>query len=104
MRQEEEAEQEEERAAQLAEELNEQLRADEYRQQLERERFQQARRRAMSDATEMPSPDTLSLEDLSPTEIFERTVEWKGVTFNRVRLFHPRQGERIVKAFVQEHS
>lgn len=88
-REEEEAEQEEERAAQLAQEIEEEIRADACRQQLERERIQQARKRAMSDATEMPlSPS----EDATLTETFDQEIEWKGVSFNRVKLFHPRQG------------
>ncbi|KAI0954220.1 hypothetical protein AcV7_007513 [Taiwanofungus camphoratus] len=87
-REEEEAEQEEERAAQLAQEIEEEIRADACRQQLERERIQQARKRAMSDATEMPlSPS----EDATLTETFDQEIEWKGVSFNRVKLFHPRQ-------------
>ncbi|KAH9943970.1 hypothetical protein B0H21DRAFT_747282 [Amylocystis lapponica] len=90
-REEEEAELEEEKAAQLAEELNAQIRADTYRQQLERERFQQARRRAMSDATEMPSLDTTPVDESTLTESFSQDLEWKGITFNKVRLFHPRQ-------------
>lgn len=86
-REEEEAELQEERAAQLAQELDEQIRADAYRQQLERERIQQARKRAMSDATEMPHSEEAAL-----TESFGKNIEWRGVTFNKVRLFHPRQG------------
>ena len=75
------------RAAEYAEKLNEQIREDVERQQLERERFQLARKRAMSDATEVPPS-----EDSTPTETFEREIKWHAHTFRRVRLFHPRQG------------
>ncbi|CCM05314.1 uncharacterized protein FIBRA_07528 [Fibroporia radiculosa] len=86
LREEEEAELEEERVAQQAQELEEEIRADAYRKQLERERFQQARKRAISDATEMPSS-----EDTTPTETLGHEVEWRGVCFSKVKLFHPRQ-------------
>ncbi|PCH37122.1 Serine/threonine-protein kinase [Wolfiporia cocos MD-104 SS10] len=86
-REEEEAELEEERAALRAQELEEQIRADAYKQQLERERLeQQARKRAMSDATE-----TLVSEGTTLTESFPHEVEWHGVRFHKVKLFHPRQ-------------
>ena len=86
-REEEEAAQRKRHDAEYAEKLNEQIREDVQRQQLERERFQQARKRAMSDATEVP----LS-EDATPTESFDFEIKWQGQTFRRVRLFHPRQG------------
>ncbi|KAL6299472.1 kinase-like domain-containing protein [Sparassis latifolia] len=85
-REEEEAEQEEERAAQLAQEFDEQIRADAYRQQLERERVQKARKRATSDATEMP----FSVEE-TPTESFPQPILWQGLQFSVVKLFHSRQ-------------
>ncbi|KAH9923827.1 uncharacterized protein B0H18DRAFT_1013542 [Fomitopsis serialis] len=85
-KEEEQAEQEEERNHQLALELEEQIRVDAYRQQLERERLQQVRKRAMSDATEVPTT-----EDLTPTESFTQEIEWQGARFSKVKLFHPRQ-------------
>lgn len=75
----------------LAQELEEQIRADTYKQQLELERFQQARKRAMSDATEIPTS-----EDPTPTESFGQVIGWQGVSFNKVKLFHPRQGMRAM--------
>ena len=73
------------RAAEYAEKLNEQIREDALRQQVERERMQ-ARRRALSDATEVPMS-----EDATPIESFEREIKWRGHSFFKVRLFHPRQ-------------
>ena len=46
----------------------------------------QARRRALSDATEVPMS-----EDATPIESFEREIKWRGHSFFKVRLFHPRQ-------------
>ncbi|RPD79604.1 Serine/threonine-protein kinase [Lentinus tigrinus ALCF2SS1-7] len=85
-REEEEAKEKERRDAEYAEKLNEQIREDALRQQVERERLQQARRRAMSDATEVPMT-----EDPTPIESFEREIKWRGHSFHKVRLFHPRQ-------------
>lgn len=90
-REEEEAELEQERAAQRAQEFEEEMRAEEmradaYKQQLERERSQQARQRAASDATEIPNS-----EDITLTESFGKVIEWQGVSFSRVKLFQPRQ-------------
>ena len=86
-RQEEEAVRKQRHDAEYAEKLNEQIREDVQRQQLERERFQQARKRAMSDATEVPWS-----EDATPTESFDFEIKWQGQSFRQVRLFHPRQG------------
>ncbi|TFK91310.1 Serine/threonine-protein kinase [Polyporus arcularius HHB13444] len=85
-REEEEAEERKRRDAEYAEKLNEQIREDALRQQVERERLQQARKRAMSDATEVPVT-----EDATPVESFEREIKWRGQSFFKVRLFHPRQ-------------
>ncbi|KAF8883813.1 hypothetical protein BD779DRAFT_1674349 [Infundibulicybe gibba] len=80
----EEAKQEEERATREAQELSEQIRADAIRQQLEKERQYRARKRANSEATEVPVTwDT-------PTETFSQEVEISGVRFNTVKIFHPR--------------
>ncbi|KZT06721.1 Serine/threonine-protein kinase [Laetiporus sulphureus 93-53] len=83
-REEEEAEQEEERAAALAQELEEQIRADVIRQQLERERVERARKRAVSDSIE-----TDISEDTTLSDSFAQELEWRGVRFSKVKLFHP---------------
>ncbi|KAI8973080.1 Serine/threonine-protein kinase [Trametes punicea] len=91
-REEEEAALEQQRAAELAEQLNEQIRENVYQQQQERERMQQlARKRAMSDATTVgPGDDTL-VEEIGPVEVFNPEIHWRNVAFDRVRLFHSRQ-------------
>jgi translation initiation factor 2-alpha kinase 4 len=49
-------------------------------------KYKAARRRAQSDATEVPSSgDTL-------TESFPNEIEFRGVRFNAVKMFHPRKG------------
>ncbi|KAG2365174.1 kinase-like domain-containing protein [Suillus spraguei] len=85
-REEEEAEREFELAAQRAEELQEQIQADTQRHMLAKEmQYKAARRRAQSDATEVPSSgDTL-------TESFPNEIEFRGVRFNTVKMFHPRK-------------
>ncbi|KAG1724557.1 kinase-like domain-containing protein [Suillus lakei] len=85
-REEEEAEREFELAAQRAEELQEQIQADAQRHMLAKEmQYKAARRRAQSDATEVPSSgDTL-------TESFPNEIEFRGVRFNAVKMFHPRK-------------
>ena len=71
----------------LAQELNEQIKADAQKQQLAKERQYKARKRANSEATEVPvSGDT-------PTETFSQEMEINGVRFNTVKIFHPRIGE-----------
>ncbi|KAI0828484.1 Serine/threonine-protein kinase [Trametes gibbosa] len=91
-REEEEAALQQKRAAELAEQLNEQIRETAHQQQQERERMQQlARKRAMSDATTVgPTDDTL-VDSAGEFETFDREVHWKNVSFTRVRLFHSRQ-------------
>lgn len=86
-REEAEALMDKQREAEYLEQLNEQIREDVYKQQAERERLQQARKRAMSDATEVPTS-----EETTPTESFDREIKWRGQSFYKVRLFHPRQG------------
>ncbi|KAG2126151.1 kinase-like domain-containing protein [Suillus cothurnatus] len=85
-REEEEAEREFELAAQRAEELQGQIQADAQRHMLAKEmQYKAARRRAQSDATEVPSSgDTL-------TESFPNEIEFRGVRFNAVKMFHPRK-------------
>ncbi|KAF9457367.1 kinase-like domain-containing protein [Collybia nuda] len=80
----EEAEREQERAAKLAMEREEQFKEEAMRQLLAREQQYKARKRANSEATEMPiSGDTM-------TETFAQEVNINGVSFNTVKLFHPR--------------
>lgn len=97
-RQEEEAVRKQRHDAEYAEKLNEQIREDVQRQQLERERFQQARKRAMSDATEVPWS-----EDATPTESFDFEIKWQGQSFRQVRLFHPRQGAYTATRQLLDH-
>ncbi|KAF8639379.1 hypothetical protein AX17_001535 [Amanita inopinata Kibby_2008] len=79
----EEAEREQERAAREAEALQAQIKEDAMRQLLAREEYR-ARRRANSEATEVPvAGDT-------PTETFANEVEIGRLRFNTVKLFHPR--------------
>ncbi|KAI9060398.1 Serine/threonine-protein kinase [Trametes sanguinea] len=90
-REEEEAALEQQRAAELAAQLNEQIRENAYQQQQERERMQQlARKRAMSDATTV-GPDETLVEDAGQVEVFDKEIHWMNAAFDRVRLFHPRQ-------------
>ncbi|KAJ3517042.1 hypothetical protein NLJ89_g752 [Agrocybe chaxingu] len=82
----EEAQLEEERARQAAQVLDEQIQADAMRQMLAREQQYKARRRANSEATEVPQ---ILGETETPTETFQ-DMEMNGVKFNTVKLFHPR--------------
>lgn len=89
----EEAELELQKAAQLAERLNEQIKVDAQRQQLAKERQYKARKRANSEATEVPgSADT-------STESFGQEMEMDGVRFNTVKIFHPRRGKTTLSLF-----
>ena len=91
-KQEEEEEQRILDAQRLAEEFDEQLREDTIRKQrLELEQIQVNRRRGLSDATEVPL-SALSPSSDTPTESFTHDIEWGGVVFNSVKLFHPRKG------------
>jgi eukaryotic translation initiation factor 2-alpha kinase 4 len=68
--------------------LNEQIKADAERQQLAKEKQDRARKRAQSDATEMPPlGDTF-------TESFNQEISFNGVSFSTVKIFHPRTGTR----------
>lgn len=76
----------------LAVEFEEQLREDAIRQQrLELEQIQISRRRGLSDATEVPL-SAVSPNSDTPTESFAHSIEWEGIVFNSVKLFHPRKG------------
>ncbi|KAJ7668466.1 kinase-like domain-containing protein [Mycena polygramma] len=82
------AEQEIERAAKLAQELEAAIKADAQKQQLAKEREYKARKRANSEATEVPvGGDT-------PTESFSEAIVVDGVQFHAVKIFHP-QSERL---------
>ncbi|KAJ7432513.1 kinase-like domain-containing protein [Mycena galericulata] len=82
------AEQATERAAKMAQELEAAVKADAQRQQLAKERQYKARKRANSEATEVPvGGDT-------PTEAFSEPIDVDGVQFHAVRIFHP-QPERL---------
>lgn len=71
-------------------EREEQFKEEAMRQLLAREQQYKARKRANSEATEMPmSGDTM-------TESFPQEVNINGVTFNTVKLFHPRAGRIIL--------
>lgn len=73
--------------AQLAEQLQERIQADAQKHLMAKEiQYKAARRRAQSDATEVPSSgDTL-------TESFPVNVEFRGICFNAVKIYHPRKG------------
>ncbi|KAG6888788.1 hypothetical protein C0992_007518 [Termitomyces sp. T32_za158] len=74
-----------ERAAREALEREAEFKEEALRQLAERELQYKARKRANSESTMIPSSgDTM-------TESFPHNVEVDGVTFNTVRLFHPRQ-------------
>ena len=95
-KQEEEEEQRIRDAQRLADEFEEQLREDTIRQQrLELEQIQMNRRRGLSDATEVPL-SALSPNGDTPTESFAHDLEWDGIVFNSVKLFHPRKGLSLV--------
>ncbi|KDQ25175.1 hypothetical protein PLEOSDRAFT_1066383 [Pleurotus ostreatus PC15] len=79
-----EAEAERARAAQLAEALNEQIRVDAQKHQQAKEQQMQSRKRANSETTEVPIPGE------TPTETFNSEISFKGVVFNSVKIFHPR--------------
>ncbi|KAJ6593628.1 kinase-like domain-containing protein [Mycena capillaripes] len=78
------AEQETQRAAQLAQELEAAIKADAQKQQLAKEREYKARKRASSEATEVP------FDGDTPTESFNEVVVVDGVQFHAVKIFHPR--------------
>ncbi|KAJ3727200.1 kinase-like domain-containing protein [Lentinula guzmanii] len=67
-----------------AQELDEQLKLDSARQQVAREREYRARKRASSEATEVP------LSSEYPTESFADEIEFQGIRFDTVKYFHPR--------------
>lgn len=52
-----------------------------------KEQQMQSRKRANSETTEVPIPGE------TPTETFNSEISFKGVVFNSVKIFHPRNGE-----------
>ncbi|KAF7299301.1 hypothetical protein MIND_00879100 [Mycena indigotica] len=82
------AAQEHEARAKQTQQLEAEVRANAQLQQLERERQYQARKRANSEATEVP------LAGETPTESFTDPITIDGIEFNVVRIFHPR-AERL---------
>ncbi|KAI5992946.1 kinase-like domain-containing protein [Pisolithus albus] len=85
-KEEEEAERQSALAAQRAAQLQEKIQADSQKHLLAKEmQYKAARRRAQSDATEVPSAgDTL-------TESFPTEVEFRGIRFSAVKMFHARR-------------
>lgn len=75
-----------EKATKRAQELEEQLMLDAAKQQLAREREHKARKRANSEATEVP------VSSEYPTESFAEEIEFQGIHFDTVKYFHPRNG------------
>ncbi|KAH7923751.1 Serine/threonine-protein kinase [Leucogyrophana mollusca] len=85
-RAEEEAERESEIAARVAEQLQEQIQADAQRHLIAKEmQYKAARQRALSDATEVPPSGDI------PTETFSKEIEFRGIRFHSVKIFHPRK-------------
>lgn len=93
----EEAEREEERANRAAQELDEQIQADAMRQLMAKEQQHKARKRANSEATEVPFMEEGDFQ--FPTEVFGHEMEIDGLRFNAVRLFHPRSGKFFPLSF-----
>ena len=86
-REEAEAERQSQLAARAAEQLQEQLQADAQKHLIAKEmQYKAARRRAQSDATEVPSVGDIL------TESFPIEVEFRGIRFNAVKMFHSRKG------------
>ena len=90
----EEAEREEDRANRAAQELDEQIQADAMRQLMAKEQQYKARKRANSEATEVPFIGEGDFQ--VPTEVFGHEMDIDGVRFNAVKLFHPRSGNKIL--------
>ncbi|KAJ4467220.1 kinase-like domain-containing protein [Lentinula aciculospora] len=80
----EELEKATQRAQELEEQLEEQLKLDSARQQVAREREYRSRKRASSEATAVP------MFNEYPTESFVDEIEFQGVRFDTVKYFHPR--------------
>jgi hypothetical protein len=85
-----EAEKELERAALRASELTAQIQADAQRQLLAKQQHTKVRHTAASNTPEAPHSDT-------PTESFDREIEFGGLKFTTVKIFHPCRGENLVR-------
>ncbi|KAJ7121645.1 hypothetical protein C8R44DRAFT_622641 [Mycena epipterygia] len=88
-------EQETERAAKLAQELEAAIKADAQKQQLVKEQQYMARKRANSEATEVPVGVDM------PTESFNEEVIVDGVCFQAVKILHP-QAERLGTSYTAD--
>jgi len=85
----EEALEEEQRAHRAAQELGAQIEADMLAKNLQ----YKARKRANSEATEVPASSVSAYGDVDTlTESFNEMHLGNGVYFNTVKLFHPRTG------------
>ena len=58
---------------------------------------QLARKRAVSDATTVGPVDETLVDDPGQIEVFNKDIHWRNVSFNRVRLYHSRQGRSASK-------
>ena len=67
------------------------------RQLMAKEQQYKARKRANSEATEVPFMGELDFQ--VPTEVFSHEMEIDGVRFNAVKLFHPRSGKIFFFSF-----
>ena len=92
-----EAQDEEEQANRVARELKAEIEAD-----LQAKALQyKARKRANSAATEVPESSSSGYGDVDTlTETFNEMDLENGVTFNTVKLFHPRTGTSCSNFFV----
>ncbi|KAF8959858.1 kinase-like domain-containing protein [Flammula alnicola] len=86
----EEAEREEEKALREAQALESEIQADAMRQLAAKEQVQASRRRANSEATEVPNMSGYFDDVDILTETFHDMHTDTGVKFDTVRLFHPR--------------
>lgn len=87
-----EAEREAHLAAQLAEQFRVESTAQLQKQKQKHEDQHRQRHRAWSDATEMPQ-EGAAVGDLV-VESFGNEMEFGGIAFSSVKIFHPRKGTR----------
>jgi eukaryotic translation initiation factor 2-alpha kinase 4 len=73
------------RAAQQASQLTAQIQADTQRQQVAKQQHMKTRQRPVSGATEIHHGDIL-------IETFAQEIDFDGLKFNAVKIFHPSQG------------
>jgi len=91
-----EAEREAHLAAQLAEQFRAESTAQLQKQRQKHEDQNRHRHRSRSDATEVPQ-DSAAVVDMV-VENFGNEMEFEGVTFSSVKIFHPKKG-RFCLAF-----